>query len=71
MKIKKPILKPEVLPEVGEIFKKIFIFKIFEKILNSKMKYKILVLQDGAVALYGTQEEMQNRVKLLQNGVIH
>ncbi|MFP3018749.1 MAG: type I secretion system permease/ATPase [Candidatus Tisiphia sp.] len=32
---------------------------------------KILVLQDGAVALYGTQEEMQNRVKLLQNGVIH
>ncbi|WP_342271886.1 type I secretion system permease/ATPase [Candidatus Tisiphia endosymbiont of Parasteatoda lunata] len=32
---------------------------------------KILVLQEGAVALYGTQEEMQNRVKLLQNGVIH
>lgn len=32
---------------------------------------KILVLQDGAVALYGTQEEMQNRVKLLQSGVIH
>lgn len=24
---------------------------------------KILVLQDGAVALYGTQEEVQNRVK--------
>jgi PrtD family type I secretion system ABC transporter len=32
---------------------------------------KILVLQDGAVALYGTKEEMQNRVKMLQNGVIH
>ncbi len=32
---------------------------------------KILVLQDGGVALYGTQEEVKNRVKMLQNGIIH
>jgi len=32
---------------------------------------KILVLQDGAVAFYGNQNEMQDRVKMLNNGVMH
>ncbi len=32
---------------------------------------RILVLQDGSVALNGTREEMKNKVKMLQNGVIH
>jgi len=32
---------------------------------------KVLVLQDGAVAIYGTQEEIQSRVKTLQSGTIH
>lgn len=32
---------------------------------------KILVLQNGEVALYGTQEEMKNRVQMLQSGIIH
>ncbi len=32
---------------------------------------KILLLQDGAVAAYGTHEEIQNRVKMLNSGSIH
>lgn len=32
---------------------------------------KILLLQDGAVAAYGTHEEIQNRVKMLSSGTIH
>lgn len=32
---------------------------------------RILVLQNGEVALYGTQEEMKNRVQMLQSGIIH
>lgn len=32
---------------------------------------KIMLMQDGAVAAYGTQEEIQNRVKMLQSGTIH
>jgi ATP-binding cassette subfamily C protein len=32
---------------------------------------KILLLQEGAVAAYGTQEEIQNRVKMLNSGTIH
>ncbi|WP_375327422.1 type I secretion system permease/ATPase [Candidatus Tisiphia endosymbiont of Nemotelus uliginosus] len=32
---------------------------------------KVLILQDGAVALYGTPEEMHNRIKMLKSGVIH
>ena len=32
---------------------------------------KILVLQNGEVAVYGTQEEMKNRVQMLQSGIIH
>jgi len=32
---------------------------------------KILVLQDGAVVAYGTQDEIHNRVKMLKSGTIH
>lgn len=32
---------------------------------------KILVLQDGAVAAYGQQDEIQHRVKMLNSGTIH
>ncbi|NRB11005.1 MAG: type I secretion system permease/ATPase [Rickettsiaceae bacterium] len=32
---------------------------------------KILVLQDGAVASFGTKEEVQGRIKMLENGLIH
>lgn len=32
---------------------------------------KILLLQDGAVAAYGSPEEIQNRIKMLNNGTIH
>ncbi|WP_316354934.1 type I secretion system permease/ATPase [Candidatus Trichorickettsia mobilis] len=32
---------------------------------------KILVVQDGAVAAYGSQDEIQNRVKMLKSGTIH
>lgn len=32
---------------------------------------KILVLQDGAVAAYGTQDEIHNRIKMLKSGTIH
>ena len=32
---------------------------------------RILLLQDGAVAAYGTQEEIHNRVKMLKSGTIH
>ncbi|WPY00570.1 Putative AprD family type I secretion system permease/ATPase [Candidatus Trichorickettsia mobilis] len=32
---------------------------------------KILVIQDGAVAAYGSQDEIQNRVKMLKSGTIH
>jgi len=32
---------------------------------------KILVIQDGAVAAYGTQDEIHNRVKMLKSGTIH
>ena len=32
---------------------------------------KIMVLQDGAVASFGSKEEVQWRIKMLQNGMIH
>lgn len=32
---------------------------------------KILVLQDGAVAAYGTGDEIHNRIKMLKSGTIH
>ena len=32
---------------------------------------KILVLQDGTVVAYGTQDEIHNRVKMLKSGTIH
>ena len=32
---------------------------------------KIMVLQDGAVASFGSKEEVQGRIKMLQNGMIH
>ncbi|WP_341790271.1 type I secretion system permease/ATPase [Rickettsia endosymbiont of Polydrusus tereticollis] len=32
---------------------------------------KILILQDGAVAVYGNQEEIQNHFKTLKGGTIH
>jgi len=32
---------------------------------------KILVLQDGAVASFGSKEEVQGRIKMLKNGMIH
>ncbi len=32
---------------------------------------KVLILQDGMVALHGTPEEMHNRIKMLKSGVIH
>jgi ATP-binding cassette, subfamily C, bacterial len=32
---------------------------------------KILVLQEGAVAAYGTQDEVHNRIKMLKGGTIH
>jgi len=32
---------------------------------------KILVLQDGTVAAYGTQDEVHNRIKMLKGGTIH
>jgi ATP-binding cassette subfamily C protein len=32
---------------------------------------KILVLQDGAVAAYGTQEEIHSKIKMLKGGTIH
>ena len=32
---------------------------------------KILILQDGTVAVYGTQEEIQNHFKTLKSGTIH
>ncbi|MFK7974111.1 MAG: type I secretion system permease/ATPase [Rickettsiaceae bacterium] len=32
---------------------------------------KILVLQDGAVASFGTKEEVHNRIQMLKNGTIH
>ncbi len=32
---------------------------------------KIMVVQDGAVASFGTKEEVQGRIKMLKNGMIH
>lgn len=32
---------------------------------------KILILQDGAVASYGSREDLENKIKMLQNGMIH
>jgi ATP-binding cassette subfamily C protein len=32
---------------------------------------KIMVLQDGAVASFGTKEEVHGRIKMLKNGMIH
>ena len=32
---------------------------------------KIMVLQDGAVASFGTKEEVQGRIRMLKNGMIH
>lgn len=32
---------------------------------------KILVMQDGAVASFGTKQEVQGRIQMLSNGVIH
>ena len=32
---------------------------------------KILVVQDGAVASFGTKEEVMNKIKLMNNGTIH
>lgn len=32
---------------------------------------KIMVLQDGAVASFGSREEVQGRIKMLKNGMIH
>lgn len=32
---------------------------------------KIMVLQDGAVASFGSKEEVQGRIKMLKNGMIH
>lgn len=32
---------------------------------------KIMVLQDGSVASFGTKEEVQGRIKMLKNGMIH
>lgn len=32
---------------------------------------KILILQDGAVAVYGTEEEIQKHFKTLKSGTIH
>ena len=32
---------------------------------------KILVLQDGAMAAYGTKEEVQNKIQTLTGGIIH
>ncbi len=32
---------------------------------------KILILQDGAVAAYGTKEEIDNRIRMLRSGTIH
>lgn len=32
---------------------------------------KVLVMQDGAVAAYGTKEEIQSRVQMLSSGIIH
>ncbi len=32
---------------------------------------KIMVLQDGAVATIGSKEEVQGRIKMLKNGMIH
>ena len=32
---------------------------------------KIMVLQDGAVASFGTKEEVQSRIRMLKNGMIH
>ncbi len=32
---------------------------------------KVLVLQDGAVASFGTKDEVQSRIKMLKNGTIH
>ena len=32
---------------------------------------KIMVLQDGSVASFGSKEEVQGRIKMLQNGMIH
>lgn len=32
---------------------------------------KVLILQDGTVAFYGTQEEMGDHIKTLKSGVIH
>lgn len=32
---------------------------------------KIMVLQDGAIASFGSKEEVQGRIRMLQNGMIH
>lgn len=32
---------------------------------------KIMVIQDGSVASFGSKEEVQGRIKMLQNGTIH
>jgi ATP-binding cassette subfamily C protein len=32
---------------------------------------KIMVIQDGAVASFGTKEEVQGRIQMLKNGMIH
>jgi ABC-type protease/lipase transport system fused ATPase/permease subunit len=30
-----------------------------------------MVIQDGAVASFGTKEEVQGRIQMLKNGMIH
>ena len=32
---------------------------------------KIIIIQDGSVTNFGTKEEIQGRVKMLANGMIH
>ena len=32
---------------------------------------KILVLQDGSIAAYGSKQEVETRIKMLSGGIIH
>ena len=32
---------------------------------------KIMVIQDGAVASFGSKEEVHGRIQMLKNGMIH
>ena len=32
---------------------------------------KVMVIQDGAVASFGTRKEIEGRIKMLKNGTIH